>query len=42
MGKELISTYLEYVRLCQRNIGVQDRWIKEIKELAHNLHFMGK
>jgi hypothetical protein len=27
---------LEYVRLCEKNIGIRDRWLKEIEELQIN------
>lgn len=29
----MITTYLEYVRLSEKNIGIRDRWLKEIEDL---------
>jgi hypothetical protein len=33
MGREIITTYLEYARLCEKNIIIRDRWLKEIEDL---------
>lgn len=28
-----MATYLEYTRLCEKNIGIKDRWVNEIEVL---------
>lgn len=33
LGKELMQCFVEYSRLCEKNPGIRERWVKEIEEI---------